>query len=129
MLHGGAEFVNTTSVSENYFQVLGVNAARGRAFLPQDAHDLDAHPAVMISDNYWQRRFNRDPSVLGQTIKLNGAAFTVIGITPHDFMGTNTNVPEFWIPMRLRPLISWRRGCTGSRASGGYASLSRTPSA
>lgn len=106
VLHGGAEYVSTLSVSENYFAVLGENASRGRVFLPQDAHDLEVHPAVLMSENYWQRRFNRDASLLGRTIKLNGAAFTIIGITPRDFMGTNINVPDFWIPMRLQPSIA-----------------------
>jgi predicted permease len=102
---GGAQYVSALAVSENYFCVLGVNAIRGRVFLPQDAADLEAHPALLISENYWQRRFGGDPALLGKTVKLNGAAFTIIGITPHDFMGTNINVPNFWIPLLLRPLL------------------------
>ena len=93
------------AVSENYFSVLGVSAIRGRVFLPQDAADLEAHPALLISENYWQRRFGGDPALLGKSVKLNGAPFTIIGITQHDFMGTNINVPNFWIPLRLRPLL------------------------
>ncbi|MCU1258760.1 MAG: permease [Bryobacterales bacterium] len=125
VLHGGAEFVMAIIVSENYFQVLGTNAIRGRVFLPQDAHDLDAYPAVMISENYWQRRFHGDASILGRTVKLNGAAFTIIGITPHDFMGTNINVPEFWIPMRLRPLISGGAGTLHDRENNCCALFAR----
>ncbi|MBV9677756.1 MAG: ABC transporter permease [Acidobacteriaceae bacterium] len=106
IMSGGAEFINAMSVSENYFSVLGVNAVRGRVFLPQDVHDLELNPAVLISENYWQRRFGGDVSVLGKTVKLNGIPFTVIGITPHDFMGTAVNVPNFWLPMRLRPLVN-----------------------
>jgi predicted permease len=98
---GGAEFVSSAIVSENYFSVLGVNAIRGRVFLPRDGHDLDAHPGVLISENYWRRRFGGDPNVIGHTLKLNGAGFAVIGVTPHDFMGTNQNVPDFWVPIRL----------------------------
>ncbi len=105
LIRGGAEFVSSVSVSENYFAVLGVNAFRGRVFLPQDVHDLDAHPAVLLSENYWKRRFDGAISVLGKSIKLNGSPFTIIGITPHDFMGTNINVPDVWLPMRLRPLL------------------------
>ncbi len=62
---GGAQFVSCLSVSENYFSVLGVNAIRGRVFLPQDAAELGAHPALLISENYWQRRFGGNPSLLG----------------------------------------------------------------
>jgi hypothetical protein len=104
-MHGGAEFVSSVSVSENYFSVLGVNAIRGRVFLQQDAQDLDVHPAVLISENYWKRRFAGDIDLLGKTIKLNGVSFSIVGITPHDFVGTSVNVPDFWLPMRLLPLL------------------------
>jgi predicted permease len=105
LMHGGAEFVRTVSVSENYFAVLGVNAVRGRVFLPQDANDLDAHPGVLMSENYWKRRFGGDIQLLGKTIQLNGISFSIIGVTPHDFGGSSVSVPDFWLPMRLRPLV------------------------
>ncbi len=101
-----SQFVSVASVSENYFDVLGVNAICGRVFLPQDAQDLDDHPSILISENFWQRHFEDDPSILGKSVKLNGVAFTIIGITPHDFVGTLINVPNVWIPMRLWPLAS-----------------------
>ena len=66
LMHGGAEFVSGVDVSENYFSVLGVHAIRGRVFLPQDGGDLDAHPAVLMSENYWRRRFGGDVSLLGK---------------------------------------------------------------
>lgn len=106
VMGGTSQFVSVASVSENYFSVLGVNAIRGRVFLRQDARDLDAHPAILISENFWQRRFAGDPSILGKSVKLNGIAFTIIGITPHDFVGTIINVPNIWLPMRLWPLAS-----------------------
>jgi predicted permease len=108
----GAELVLTVIVSDNYFSVLGVNAVRGRVFRPEDARELIEHPAVLISENYWQRRFNSDPTVLGKSFRVNGASFTVIGITPKDFMGTNVNVPDFWMSMQTEPLLhhagNWR---------------------
>ena len=104
VMGGSSQFVNFAGVSENYFAVLGVNAIRGRVFLPQDAQELDAHPAILISENFWQRGFAGDPSVLGKSVKLNGVAFTIIGITPHDFVGTIINVPNVWLPIRLLPL-------------------------
>jgi hypothetical protein len=104
LMAGGAEFVTTSIVSDNYFSVLGVSPVRGRSFDPNDARDNTA-PSVMISENYWQRKFGGDPALIGKSIKLNGVAFTVIGITPHDFMGTNLNVPNFWIPLRQQALL------------------------
>jgi predicted permease len=100
-----SEFANTAIVSENYFSVLGVVISRGRTFESEDIPQLSASPVVLISDNYWQRRFAGDPSVLGKVIQLNGAAFTIIGITPHDFVGTAINAPDFWLPLSLEPLV------------------------
>jgi macrolide transport system ATP-binding/permease protein len=106
VMGGSSQFVSFASVSDNYFAVLGVGAIRGRVFLPQDTKDLDAHPAILISENFWQRHFAGDPSILGKSVKLNGAPFTIIGITPHDFVGTIINVPNVWLPMRNWPLAS-----------------------
>lgn len=100
-----AEMASAMSVSENYFSVLGVAAVRGRTFDGMSPEDLVASPAVLISENYWQRRFGGDESVLGKVVRLNGAAFTIIGITPHDFVGTSVATPDFWFPIRLTPLI------------------------
>jgi predicted permease len=99
------ELANTAIVSENYFSVLGIAILRGRTFESEDALQLSAAPVVLISENYWQRRFAGDPSILGKVIRLNGAAFTIIGITPHDFVGTCITEPDFWLPLSLEPLI------------------------
>lgn len=99
------EFASTFVVSENYFKVLGVAPLRGRSFDSIGIPELVASPSVLISENYWQKRFAGDPAVLGKTIHLNGAAFTVVGITPHDFAGTGLAVPDFWLPFCLEPLV------------------------
>lgn len=100
-----AEFASTFLVSRNYFKVLGVTALRGRTFDSVSPSDLVTSPSVLISENYWQKRFSGDPAVLGKTIRLNGTAFTIIGITPHNFVGTSVAVPDFWLPLTLDPLI------------------------
>jgi macrolide transport system ATP-binding/permease protein len=108
LLHSGAsnkEFATVCVVSENYFKVLGVKALQGRTFESISIPDLVASPPVLISENYWQRRFARDPAMLGKTIYLNGLAVTVIGITPHDFVGTGVGSPTFWLPLSIEPLI------------------------
>ncbi len=64
-----------------------------------------AVPFALISENYWQKRFGGDPTVLGKTIHLNGAAVQIVGITPHDFLGTGIAVPDFWLPLSLEPLV------------------------
>jgi MacB-like periplasmic core domain len=125
-----AEFSSVLVVSENYFEVLGVAALRGRTFASISVGELLAPPSVLISENFWQKRFAGDPAVLGKTIQLNGAALKVVGITPHDFAGTFVGVPDFWLPLSLEPLVhadpNWLRNrersiyrLFGRMASGG----------
>jgi predicted permease len=100
-----AEFADTLVVSENYFSVLGVPVLRGRTFESFGAHELASSPVVLISENYWRRRFASDSAVIGRTIRLSGAPFVIIGITPHDFVGTSFEAPDFWLPLSLEPLV------------------------
>lgn len=100
-----AELASIIMVSENYFPVLGVAPLRGRLFTGQDREALAKSPGVVISENYWQKRFDGDPAIIGKALRLNGAPFTIIGITPRDFVGTGIGVPDFWIPLSLEPLI------------------------
>ncbi|MBV8897239.1 MAG: ABC transporter permease [Acidobacteriaceae bacterium] len=99
------ELASTFAVSQNYFQVLGVRLLRGRGFESLRAAELIVTPAVLLSENYWQRRFGGDARVLGKTMRLNGVAVQVIGITPHDFAGTGLFVPDFWVPLTAEPLL------------------------
>ncbi len=78
--------------------MLGVEAHTRPRVRPIGATNLAASPAVMISENFWQRRFDGDPAVLGKTIRLNGAPFTIIGITPADFTGIDHRRPQLLAP-------------------------------
>jgi len=100
-----SETAFTFVVSENYFSVLGVKALRGRTFDTVPPAELLDSPAVLISENYWQKRFGGEPSSLGSTIRLNGTAVTIIGITPHNFVGTGVSVPDIWLPLGLVPIV------------------------
>jgi predicted permease len=100
-----AEFASVFAVSENYFKVLGVPPLRGRSFESMTIAELAHSPSVLISENYWQNRFAGDPAIVGKTIHLNGAAVTVAGVTPRDFVGTGIAVPDFWLPLSLEPLV------------------------
>jgi hypothetical protein len=100
-----AETASTFLVSENYFSVLGIGVLRGRTFATEDSSEEAASPSALISENYWQKRFDEDPTVLGKTVRLNGVAFTIVGFTPHNFVGTTVEAPDFWLPLGLEPLI------------------------
>jgi macrolide transport system ATP-binding/permease protein len=93
-------------VTGNYFEVLGVAAARGRAFTPaEDAAPL-AHPVAVISDACWRHRFGADPDIVGREITLNGHPFRVVGVAPEGFKGTDIiYTPEVWVPMMMQEWI------------------------
>jgi predicted permease len=96
-----AETASTLLVSENYFSVLGAGAVRGRLFQTGET----SSPTVLISENYWQKRFAGDPKILGKIVHLNGTAFTVAGITPRNFAGASLVVPDFWLPLASQSLV------------------------
>lgn len=97
-------------VSGNYFQVLGVNAAIGRAFTAADDEAIGASPVAVISHALWQRRFEGDVSVVGRDVVINSSRFTVVGVMPEGFtgeiVGQNT---DLWLPLTMQPVINPRR--------------------
>ena len=89
-------------VSGNYFSVLGIQAAAGRTFLPEEDQTPGAHPIVVLSHNFWTRRLGGDPNVIGSTVVLNGRGFTVVGVAPSGFTGLLPGFgSDFWIPLMM----------------------------
>jgi predicted permease len=87
-------------VTGNYFDLLGVQPQVGRFFQAEDEHGPNSAPYVVLSDSLWRRAFNADPSVVGTTVQLNKYAFTVVGVAPARFHGTEQfDRPDYWIPM------------------------------
>jgi putative ABC transport system permease protein len=101
---GDPERIVVGIASSSLFEVLGVQPALGRAFLPQE--DVENGPRVAIlSHSFWRERFGSDPEVLGRTINLNQDPFTVVGVMPREFklpglgfMGSDADKP-LWIPV------------------------------
>ena len=88
-------------VTSNYFSVLGVPLARGRAFLPEEEIPGRNTPVAIASYSYWQKH-GFDPNALGSQVFINGRAFTIVGITPKGFVGTMQILsPEVWLPMSV----------------------------
>lgn len=111
------ERVSGKVVTGNYFEVLGVEPAWGRWFLPEEDQTPDTHPVAVIGYGLWQRRFGGDPALIGQTITLNGYSFTVIGITPKHFQGAELGmIPDVFVPLtmqrRAMPGNDWLSGRT-----------------
>jgi predicted permease len=87
-------------VSADFFRVLGVGAARGRTFLPEEDRVPDARPIVVISHGLWQSRFGGVESIVGQSITVNGRTFTIVGVMPPGFHGLSF-ASEIWIPTMM----------------------------
>src|SRR5882672_413549 len=92
-------------VSGNFFGVLGVSAARGRALTPSD--DEPGRPPVMVlSHRAWVQQYDADPNVVGRTYRVNGTSFEVIGVTPERFRGLEVvAAPDFWAPLSTLDLF------------------------
>jgi predicted permease len=90
-------------VSGNYFEVLGVGAAVGRTFTLDDDKNPGAHPVAVLSYRYWSDRFNRDPSILGKAIQINGQPFNVVGVSQAGFDGIDMGVSaSIRVPMAMK---------------------------
>jgi predicted permease len=102
------------SVTGNYFRTLGVGAHAGRTLLPGDEATARGNPVVVLSHNFWQRRFSSDPSLVNRTINLDGRAHTVVGVVAENFPGLHIgSSPEFWLPLIPPPDEPNERGSRG----------------
>src|SRR6185369_1390194 len=97
----GAERIFANYVSTNYFSVLGTRPAAGRLFSPTDSEEAGTSPIVVLSHEFWTRRFNKTASIIGTTLQLNGHAFTVIGVASEHFQGTNVVGTDIWLPIGM----------------------------
>ena len=88
--------------SANYFEVLGVQPVLGRAFLPAEDEKPGGAPVAVISYRMWQTRFGGNPEVIGQTLEINQHQYTIVGVAPAVFQGSQTGLRmEIWIPMMM----------------------------
>ena len=93
-------------VSAGLLALLGVVPEAGRGFLEEEDR-FGARPVVMVSDGLWRRRFGADPGLVGSTLKLNGGAYTVVGILP---AGADLPAADVWVPLALEPYALTQRG-------------------
>lgn len=96
-------------VSENYFTMLGGSTHLGRFFTAEENSVPGRDAVVVLSHNFWQRRFGSDVSLVGSSIKLNGKPFTVIGITHPAFIGLRREMPDIWLPLAMRAAMPTTR--------------------
>jgi predicted permease len=137
-----ASYLEGRLITGNYFDALGVKPRLGRLITPEDDRDAGAHPVIVISHAFWQRRFNGDPAVLEQSMRLSpgtlssGAGtggfestndspaqrvtqFRIIGVAPAGFSGETVGQhPDFWVPIMMQehfmPGRPWLKRATAS---------------
>src|SRR3984885_16159359 len=94
----------TGYVSGNFFEGLGLKPAAGRLFLRSEGEVLGRDPVIVLSYDYWQRRFNGDPNVVGRPVTLDGQPVTIVGVAPKGFSGTQTFLnPAAYLPLSQLP--------------------------
>ncbi len=100
---GQTERADGELVSGNYFEVLGVRPALGRVFSLNDDQQLGAHPMAVLSHGYWTKRFAQNPSVLNQTILVNGHSLVVVGVARAGFSGVQVGATtDIFIPLTMK---------------------------
>jgi hypothetical protein len=99
---GKPERVWGSVTSANYFDVLGVRPILGRGFLPQEDEKPGGAPGAVISYRLWQTHFGGNPGVVGQTIEINQHRYTIVGVAPAVFQGSQTGLrSEIWVPVMM----------------------------
>ena len=91
-------------VTSNFFAVLGVRPAAGTLFEEADTN----HAVVVLNYGFWARHFNKNPDVVGRLVRLNGQAFTIVGVATRGFDGTGLASSDVWLPLERQ---------SGSRSS------------
>jgi predicted permease len=89
-------------VTQGYFEALGLIPAKGRFFLPSEVSAPGSAPVAVLSYGAWKSRFNSAGNVIGKTLELNGAPFTVVGVAPQGFLGVSAVFgPDVWLPATM----------------------------
>jgi len=105
-------------VSGNYFQTLETYPALGRLLTPDDDRVVGGSPVAMISYGCWQRRFGRDPNLIGRKIVVNGMPLEIVGVAGPGFFGTRAGTaPEFWIPTTMQPAVHYAQHYSQTEAA------------
>jgi predicted permease len=103
---GSAEQASAELVSGNFFQTLGVGAAIGRVFTPQDDSAPGANPVVVLSHGYWSNKCAGNPAILNQTLTLNGLPMVILGVAEARFHGIRPgDTPDLYVPISMQKAV------------------------
>ena len=118
--NGNPSPVWLNTASENYFDVLGVHPYLGRFFHSTDENGPNSAPYVVLSYAFWQSHFQSDTGVVGRTVRVNKFAYTILGVAPPGFRGTELfYTPASWTPLVNQQQIEGRATWTSAEVRGG----------
>ena len=103
---GTSQQVYGRVVSGNYFDLVGVSIALGRALTPDDDRIGSPRASLVLSHSFWQSRFNRDPNIIDRVVRLNGVPFTIVGVAAPGFSGTSIAFADMWLPIAMQPTLA-----------------------
>jgi predicted permease len=101
----GPEVINGVFVSERYLSELGGQTQLGRFFTAEENRIAGRDAVVVLSNQFWRRRFAGNPGIIGQSLLLDGRPFTVIGVTNPAFVGLQAETPDLWLPLMMRGVM------------------------
>lgn len=114
---GSVESLNIGMVTSNFFDTLGVKPYLGRDFLPGEDR-TNGEKVAILSEKFRKEHFGQNPSVIGQSIRLNGEGWAIVGVLPRGFEFAGFGTPDIWVPLRAPARIAERRNLRWLNAIG-----------
>jgi predicted permease len=110
---------NVQLVSGEYFAALRQSPQAGRLLAPSDNVTVGGHPVAVVSDGYWRRHLGAAPDAVGRPLTINGAAFTIVGVTQPGFFGTTLalRAPDAWVPYAMQPVVRYSQNASTSNSA------------
>ncbi|HEX7284005.1 MAG TPA: ABC transporter permease [Vicinamibacterales bacterium] len=123
---GRGTLITGETITPNYFDVLGIQIAHGRAFHNDENVTPNAAPVIIVSHGLWQRALGGAPNVVGARVRISGIEYTVVGVAPRQFTGTIPGIPaEFWVPLMMVDRFSFSGVQANSDEDPGQTRLTR----
>jgi predicted permease len=96
------------AVSANHFPTLGIEPSLGRGFTTEEEQSTSSGRVAVISYAMWERRYSGATDVVGRPVNVNGRPFTIVGVGPRQFVGTEPLAPDVWVPLSAQPILRGR---------------------
>ena len=104
------EMVTGQLVTGDYFQTLQTRTAMGRLLSEDDDRTVAGSPVAVISYGCWERRFGRDPNIVGRKLNVNGMPLQIVGVAAQGFFGMQVGAsPEFWLPAAMQSAVRYQQ--------------------